>query len=485
MNLSYRSRTAVPALTYLLPAILLASLSASALAAEFNDDFHDKTMRLDYFHTGGPGGEVISLDQVVADGAWAGSRTRLIDTTNLGTYLFQVKDGEDGRILYTRGFASLYGEWATTGEMQAHSRTFHESLRFPWPRRQVQVNLLKRDPEGIFMPLWSTPVDPGSRFVNPENLSAEGIVWAVLENGAPHEKVDLVLLGEGYTAEEMDKFHQDVKRLVDRLFATEPFSSRKTDFNVWAIDLPSSRSGVNRPHVGEFRRNPVGTTYNIFDSERYLLNMDNRRLRDVLSAAPYEYVEILVNEKQYGGGGIYNSQATTSVDTAFAAYVFIHEFGHHFAGLADEYYTSPVAYETGGSDHPEPWEPNVTALHDPDQLKWKDLVAPETPVPTPWDKDRYEKHAREIRQRRGDLITQKAPESDFDRLFTEQQKIETRMLGEMKYSGQVGAFEGAGYEAQGLYRPATDCIMFTRDEVDFCAVCQRGIHQVIDLYARP
>jgi len=135
----------------------------------------------------------------------------------------------------------------------------------------------------------------------------------------------------------------------------------------------------------------------------------------VLSAAPYEFMEILVNEKQYGGGGIYNAQATTAVDTAFAEYVFVHEFGHHFAALADEYYTSPVAYETGGAEHAEPWEPNVTALLDPDKLKWADLVADDTPLPTPWDKDRYEEHAREIRRLRSALIDSQAPGAAEDR----------------------------------------------------------------------
>ena len=472
-------------LSALVLALLLAALPGPAPAAGFESDFHDKTMRVDYFHTGGPGGEVVSLDQIVSDGPWAGSWTRLVDTTNLGTYLFQVSDGGDGRLLYSRGFASLYGEWETTAEVRTLSRTFHESLRFPWPRRPVQVTLLKRGGDGAFAPLWSTAIDPGSRFANPADRPAEGTVWAVFENGPPRDKVDLVLLGEGYAADEMDKFHRDVRRLVDKLFATDPFRRRKADFNVWAIDLPAADSGVNRPHVGAFRRNPVGTTNNIYDSERYLLNMNNRRLRDVLSAAPYEFMEILVNEKQYGGGGIYNAQATTAVDTAFAEYVFVHEFGHHFAALADEYYTSPVAYETGGTEHPEPWEPNVTALLDPDKLKWADLVADDTPLPTPWDKDRYEEHAREIRRLRSALIDSQAPEAEFDKLFREQQKIETRMLGTMEFSGKVGAFEGAAYEARGLYRPATDCIMFTRDEVDFCAVCQRGIERVIDLYARP
>lgn len=448
----------------------------------FDDYFELRTMRLDYFHTGGLGQEIIALDRVVSDGAWAGSRSRLLDDTNLGKYLFEVFDAETGTAIYSRGFASIYGEWETTREASEAYGTFHESLRFPWPKGPVRVVLSKRDQAGDFAEIWSVPVDPDARFVNPAPPPAEGRVWSLLESGPPTEKVDLVLLGEGYTAAEMEKFHADATRLVDRLFETEPFKSRKADFNVWAIDLPAAESGVNRPHVRDFKRTPVSTEYNIFGSERYLLTMDNRRLRDVLSAAPYEFVEVLVNEEQYGGGGIYNFQATTAVDTEFADYIFVHEFGHHFAGLADEYYTSSVAYETGAAEHPEPWEPNVTALRDPDNLKWGDLVSPATPVPTPWDKADYEDHARSIQSRRQALIESQAPEAEFDALFAEQREIERDLLHAMQHSGRVGAFEGAMYEAHGLYRSETDCIMFTRTDY-FCRVCRRAIERVIDLYA--
>ncbi len=472
-------------------AALVAALALSAPAATrpapggFDARFDGSTMRLDYFHTGGPGTEIISLDQVVRDGPWAGSRTRLLDDTNLGTYLFEVADAAGGPVLYSRGFASLYGEWETTPEAKEIHRTFHESLRFPWPRRPVEVTLKRRDPGGSFRRIWSTTVDPASRAVNAADRAPAGRVWAVHESGPPQEKVDLVLLGAGYTAAQMEKFHADARRLTATLFAIEPFARRKADFNVWAMDLPADAPGVNRPHAGRFRRTPEGATYGIFDSERYLLSRDNRALRDILSAAPYEFVEILVNDDQYGGGGIYNAQATTAVDTAFADYIFVHEFGHHFAALADEYYVSPVAYETGGGTHPEPWEPNVTALHDPAALKWRDLVTPGTPLPTPWDKARYEEHARAIQARRADLIRRGAPGAEFDALFREQQQVEGPMLAGMEHAGKIGAFEGASYEATGLYRPATDCIMFSRNDVGFCAVCRRAIERIIDLYSRP
>jgi hypothetical protein len=283
----------------------------------------------------------------------------------------------------------------------------------------------------------------------------------------------------------MPKFRTDAKRLVDALFAVEPFKSRKNDFNVRGLELPSAQPGVNRPHVGSFRRTPISAEYNIFDSERYLLTLDNRAFRDAAASAPYEFIEILANEQQYGGGGIFNDQATTSVDTGFAEYVFVHEFGHHFAALADEYYTSDVAYETGATDLPEPWEPNITALKDPSRLKWRDLVEPGTPIPTPWDKTEYETKSRETQARRRALLAKKVPEAEVDALFREQLAWDSKFLSSMKYSGKVGAFEGAGYEAKGLYRPEADCIMFTRDPVGFCRVCRRAISRIIDQYARP
>lgn len=473
---------------------VLVSLTALLTAASpviaqqpvsFDQFFENKTMRVDYYHTGNAATEIISLDRVVSDGPWAGSRTRLLDDTNLGKYLFEVVDRESGQLLYSRGFASIYGEWETTAEAKDMYRTFHESVRFPWPRKPVTVVLKKREPGSDFWEIASLDIDPASPSVNPAELAPIGQVWTLFEHGPPSEKVDIVVLGEGYTAREMPKFHGDARRLIDQLFSYEPFKSRKSDFNVRAIDLPAAESGVSRPHAGRWRRNPVSTRYSIFDSERYVLTPDNRTLRDVLSAAPYEFVAVLVNEKQYGGGGIHNFQATAAVDSDFSDYLLVHEFGHHFAGLADEYYTSPVAYETGGVEHPEPWEPNVTALHDPAKLKWRDLVEAGTPLPTPWDKEAFEEHSRQIQARRQQLITEQAPEAEFDKLFHEQREIEAKMLSSMRHAGKVGAFEGAAYEARGLYRPEVDCIMFTRSRVGFCQVCRRAIERIIDLYAKP
>jgi hypothetical protein len=471
------------------PGFAIVALCAAVAGAQTqpsgsSSDFA-RTMRVDYFHTGGPGmSESVALDRVVNDGPWAGSRSQLVDPTNLGPYLFEVHDSS-GAIVYSRGFASVFGEWQTTAEAKKANRTFHESLRFPWPAGPVKVVLLKRGADNRFADIWSTEIDPSSRFVNrAAPTRPAGTVWTLFENGPPAGKVDLLVISEGYTEAELPKFHADAQRLVGALFNEEPFKSRRSDFNVRGLDLPSAASGVNRPNAGVFRRTPLSAEYNIFDSERYLLTLDNRALRDAASAAPYEFIEILVNDKTYGGGGIFNDQATASVDSAFSSYVFVHEFAHHFAALADEYYTSDVAYETGGPQKPEPWEPNVTALHDPAKLKWADLVTPGTPIPTPWDKDAFETHTRDIQTRRRDIRARNAPEAEMDALFREEMAWDTRFLSSMRYGSAVGAFEGAAYEAKGLYRPQADCIMFTRDQVGFCRVCRRAIERIIDLYSR-
>jgi hypothetical protein len=455
--------------------------SRSAPEPAFATAFADTTMRVDYFHSGSPQGEGFALDRVVSDGRWAGSRTVLLDTLNLGTYRFTVMDSATQEPLYSRGFSSLYAEWETTGATE--SRTFQESMRFPWPRRPVQLLLERRDKENQWIRAWTTHLNPASPIANSAEPRPAGVLWTILESGAPAEKVDLVLVSEGYTAAQLPRFHADAKRLVGILFATEPFKGHRRQFNVRALDLPARTSGVNRPQVGAFRRTPLSASYGIFGLERYLLTEDNRALRDALSGVPYEFVEILANETQYGGGGIFNFHAATAAQATFADYVFVHEFGHHFAGLADEYYTSPVAYRTGGTEHVEPWEPNATALHDPARLKWRDLVEPGTPIPTPWDKVTYEAYLRTVQAERQRLLAARAPAAAFDSLFRSERVRERELLGRGPYAGKVGVFEGAAYEATGLYRPQTDCIMFSRTG-DFCRVCARAIVRVIDEYDR-
>ncbi len=441
-----------------------------------------RTLRVDYYHTGSAGEERFSLDRVVVEPlGWPGNPARPLDDTNLGKYFFEVVDPATNAVVYSRGFSSIYGEWETTGEAKAITRTFQESLRFPNPDRPVQIVVKKRDARNLFHEVWSIALDPADMFVDPSPPPSAGPLVALHQSGDPAAKVDVLILGDGYTEAERPKFEKDARRLMAILFSTSPFRERRSDFNVWGLSPAAAESGISRPSTGIHRRSPVGATYDAFGSERYVLTFDNRAFRDLASQAPYEVVEILVNGATYGGGGIFGQYSTVAADSAWAPYIFVHEFGHHVAGLADEYYTSDVAYEPAG-DRIEPWEPNATALLDRARLKWADLVEPGTPVPTPWPKDAFESYSHDTQARRRQIRAEGRPEAEMDALFRDERSHETQLLGSSPYAGTVGAFEGAMYEARGYFRPEVDCIMFTRDEVPFCRVCQRAISRVIELY---
>jgi hypothetical protein len=281
----------------------------------------------------------------------------------------------------------------------------------------------------------------------------------------------------------MGKFHDDVKRLVAVLFDTEPFHSRKRDFNVWAVDMASEESGISNPRAGVWRNSALGLSFNSFDSDRYVLSYENKTIREIAAQAPYDTMIMIFNGRKYGGGGIFNLWATCASDTNVASYVFVHELGHSFAGLADEYYTSDVAYEDFNTPGIEPWEPNITALLDESDLKWLELVEKSTPIPTPWNQTAYDKASYDYQEKRRKLRTEGAPEEAVEQLFEEIKQKTTPMLSSEKYVDKIGAFEGAGYQAKGLYRPAVDCIMFSRNPKSFCAVCQKALNRVIDLYS--
>jgi len=441
------------------------------------------TMRLDYYHTGNDKEERFSFDRVVLEPLpWAGNPSKRIDDTNRGKYFFEVIDSATARVLYSRGFASIYGEWETTGEAQKLNRTFSESLRFPAVDKPARVVLKKRDPRNVFRDVWTTTVDPADTFVERgAKVAGVGALMKLHEAGDPADKLDLLILGDGYTARERGKFESDARRLVKVFFDTSPFKERKNDINVWGLVPAANESGISRPSQHIHRRSPLGATYDAFGSERYILTFENRTFRDIAANAPYDVVEILTNSKTYGGGGIFGLYATVAADSVWAPYVFVHEFGHHIAALADEYYTSDVAY-LPATERLEPWEPNVTALLDPAALKWRDLVAPGTPLPTPWPKDEYERDTAQRQQRRRDIRAANRPESEMDALFREEMARDVALLDRGPHAGIVGAFEGANYEAKGYYRPQSDCVMFTRDPVPFCAVCRRAIDAIIDLY---
>ncbi len=360
--------------------------------------FTGKTMRVDYYHTGTRGEETLSLDQVVVEGDWPGSRRNLVDTLNFGEFMVRVYDRATNALIYSRGFSSMFNEWQTTDEALAGvHRTFSETVRFPFPKRQIQITISRRDKKMVFHEVFSAAIDPNDPTqVNTEKRPQPYKVATVMKNGDPAEKVDIAILGDGYTKAEMEKFRKDAKHFNDVMFGTHPFSGRKKDFNVWAVEVESSESGIDVPDRNVWKNNALGTMYNTFGSARYILTTENRTLRDAAAAAPYDFLCVLVNDTRYGGGGIFNLYATTYTREVVKGqewqmdYVYVHEFGHSFAGLGDEYYSSSTAYNDFYLPGVEPWEPNVTALVDKKNVKWKELQTAGVDLPTPWEKARYD-----------------------------------------------------------------------------------------------
>jgi hypothetical protein len=334
----------------------------------------------------------------------------------------------------------------------------------------------------VFHEVFSTMIDPAKyREVSQEKHTPNFKVVPIFKNGPSEKKVDIVILGDGYTKKDMEKFRKDCKHFTDLMFSTHPFKERKNDFNVWSIEVESEESGIDRPDSNVWRNTALGTSYDVFKTPRYVLTTENRALRDIASEAPYDFVHILVNDNRYGGGGIFNLYATCFTKTDKEGldwqmdYVYVHEFGHSFAGLGDEYYSSQVAYNDFYPKGVEPWEPNITALLDPKNVKWKNLVDSDTPLPTPWEKHEYDSLERErgkLNRLAADYYEKRKP------FFDGEQKI----INETKYAGKVGAFQGAGYASEGFYRPAIDCRMFSLSLKDFDPVCSAAIERMIDFY---
>jgi IgA Peptidase M64/Peptidase M64 N-terminus len=440
-----------------------------------------QTLRVDFYHTGDANQEIFALDQVVVEPlAWPGSLEQSIDNLNRGKYRFIVNEKSSGKILFTRSFSSIYGEWETTGEAKKIKRTFHESLRFPQPENRVKITIEKRDDTHQFEVVWQTEIDPNHYLNHRESAMYQEQVMIIEQNGSPEEKVDLLIMGDGYTAGELGEFKKTAKAMAEALFATSPFKERRKDFNIWALAPISNKSGVSRPSTNTYRDSPLGVTYDAFGSERYVLTSDNRNFRRIASSVPYDFVEIIVNNDTYGGGGIFGLFSTAAANSDWADYLFIHEFGHHFAGLADEYYTSSVAYSTP-KNILEPYEPNVTALI-AGKTKWQEILDKSTPLPTKWPKQEYEQHSYQYQKIRAQLRKDNKPEKEMDKLFHDNQNIVETMFAQAKNNNIIGAFEGANYSAKGYYRSEMNCIMFTRT-TEFCQVCQNSIVDMINLYS--
>lgn len=464
-------------------AVLLLALVAAQAAAQDKSAI-PATMRIDLVHSGDAQADTYALDRVVLEPLpWPGNTQRPLDDSNRGMHKFEVVDPRNGKLLYSRGYSSVFDEWRTTAEAGKLRRAFGESLRFPRPAGPVQIRLYMRGADNAFVPEWTLDIDPDALDVVQEKRPAPVPVIPIVRNGEPSDKVELLILGDGYTTAQMDKFDADARRLIAHLFTVSPFRERAADFNVWAMAMPTAQAGVSRPSTGIHHASALGARYDIFGSERYVLTLDNRALRELAQYAPNEFIEILVNNDTYGGGGIFGQFSTAAASNDWANYLFVHEFGHHFAGLADEYYTSPVAYQSR-QERPEPWEPNATALHDPAALKWKSRLTPGVPLPTPWPKAKFETFQRESQAKRAKVREQHRPEQEMSKLFEDERHFTRQLVSNARYRDVVGAFEGANYQASGYYRPQMQCIMFDRSE-RFCPVCQDAVDTIINLYAQP
>lgn len=450
----------------------------------YNDFFTDNTLRFDYFHSGVADTERISLDELRLEGAWPASKINLIDDMHLGLYRFEVIDLETDKLLYAYAFASIFGEWQTTGEAaDGVWRTIHESQRFPEPKQPFRLKLKKRNPDGSYNTIYNAEHDPTSRFVNRSPIANNNKVWKIFNNGSVENKVDILILGDGYRKKDRKQFKKDAKYLIGVLFDTEPFKSRKSDFNVWAMDVFSEDIGLSNPRQNIWKKSALDLRFNFFDSDRYVLTFANKNLCEIAAQVSYDAIMIIFNDPKYGGGGIYNLYSTVSSLSSQADFVFVHEFGHSFASLADEYYTSNVAYQVTLPEY-EPNEPNVTALFDPENLKWKHLIDEDTPLPTPWGQATYDSIAAVYQQKRRQMIADGVSADEMETLFEKLKQSTIPRLKSQKYYGKVGAFEGGGYLAKGLYRPEVDCIMFSRNRSDFCKVCSEAIERMIDWYVK-
>ncbi|WP_321285557.1 M64 family metallopeptidase [uncultured Sunxiuqinia sp.] len=423
---------------WMLISLLIVFTSGVLLAKpQFSDYFINKTLRIDYLLTGTADTAEVILEQLKKEPNYGGSHFNLIDEFDFGTYRYQLFDKESNELIFSKGFCPIFQEWQTTDEAKKQKRSFYQVAILPFPKKVCSFVVEERNWEGEFVSVYSTDIDPKNYFIlseNPKNLKSEKII----DSGEPKKKVDLVILSEGYTSEEMDKFEADARRMIDALFSAAPFSMHKDDFNVYTVEVPSDESGTDVPGEHIYKNTAFNSNFYTFDTPRYLTSQDMHAIHDAAAVVPYDHIYVLVNTDRYGGGGFYNYLSLTSVDDRLSEIVFVHEFGHGFAGLADEYYTSDVAYADYYNLEVEPWEPNITTLVN-FESKWMDLIEEGTPQPTPRN---------------------------------------------VANSKMVGVFEGGGYLAKGIYSPMMDCRMKTNEAKEFCPVCQQAIEKVIEWHCQ-
>jgi hypothetical protein len=483
-------------------AVLFLTVAAIAAGAQtqvpFDEYFLDKALRFDLYQTGDAKDETVTLDQIYEEGIWPESRTHLIEPFTYGRYAVKLYDVASNRLVYSRGFDTTFAEYKTTAPaLDGVKRVFERSVRVPHPKRPFLFVVESRDKLHLLHPLFSRVVDPSDYHIIRETAAAGGIVYEALKNGDPHEKVDLAFIAEGYAAEDLAKFKADVDRLSAYLFTVEPYKSAKDRFNVRGVFHPSAERAMDEPRQRVYKKTGLNASFNAFDLDRYMLIEEDRRMHEIAAEVPYDAIIVLVNSKRYGGGSIAFDYCVSTVDNPVSPQVMVHELGHSFAGLADEYYTSEVSYNDFYPKGVEPLEPNITALLDPANIKWKDLLSPGIAVPTEYGKDKTEalmaerrktreEQARAVEKARKDGASA-AVIGKIEAKFREADKALAAKIDSVRkefasLEDMVGAFEGAGYSSKGLYRPMIHCVMISSPKGEFCRVCQQAISRMIDYY---
>ncbi|OGU70194.1 MAG: peptidase M64 [Ignavibacteria bacterium RBG_16_34_14] len=484
--------------SFLLASLIVSHVKASEI--KFDAYFLDETMRIDYHNMGDSEFEIISVDRIYRYGIWAGSVTNLIDNLNNGKYYLKVYDSASGKLIFSKGFDTYFGEYQTSAEaLNGIKKTYHETALIPYPKNKIRFSIEKRDKKNNLEEIFSTEINPSDQYIVKEKIINSSIKIIKHENsGDPHTKIDIAVLGDGYTESETEKFQKDFNRLVKTLFEIEPYKSNHDKFSFYGILKPSEENGSDEPGANIFKNTALGTTFYSLGSERYLLTEDNKTIRDVAENVPYDALVIIVNHNRYGGGGIYNLFCTLTSDNQWFEYLFLHEFGHSFAGLADEYYTSDVAYTEFYKIDVEPVEPNLTALVDIKNFKWKEFVAEDIEIPTLWEKAlfdsmdlKWQEERRALNEKIAESKRNKVASDEISKTqeeYNRKDKLHSEEVADFlrnsKYWSKIGAFEGAGYLSNGLYRPMIDCLMFSKGKKPYCKICENAVLRVINNYTK-
>ncbi|MFP4546550.1 MAG: M64 family metallopeptidase [Fidelibacterota bacterium] len=483
--------------------IILVMVMNQTFAIDFDAFFENRTMRIDYFHIGDKTTDEVVLDLIYKEEEWAGNPNSLFDNFNNGKYYYKIYDVNSNTLIYSRGFNNYFHEYQTTVPAgKGIKRAYHESAHIPYPKNKILFVIEKRDRYNTLAPVFQQIIDPDDYHIITENRgNSEDYIYAANVVGQPHECVDIAIIGEGYTDKEKRKFKKDVDRYVEELFSIEPFKSNRAKINIRGVLRYSRESGVDEPTKNIYKNTILDATFNSFDSPRYLLTENNKMLQNIAAQVPSDALIILANIDRYGGGGIYNFYAiSTANESKWNDFVFIHEFAHSFAGLADEYYSSSVAYDDFYPEGIEPTEPNITRLLDPEHLKWKDLMDEGLKIPTDWGKIQYDSmtvRVGELNRDRNKAIAdmkaankteeeiKKCREKYKKEIEDTRQRLKDFMI-DHPLRGKVGVFEGAGYSSKGIYRPTLNSIMhqFTDQDKVFYPVNERAIQAVIDYYTK-